>query len=106
MPNCGSFFKNPIIGKREVEKIKKTFPNFPVFPIEDKFKIPAGFLIEETGLKGKKVGQAEVYKNNALVLINPNRVPYSELMSAKEEIQNAVFKKFHIMLEPEVNIIG
>jgi len=105
VPNCGSFFKNPIIGKRGVAKIKKVLPDSPLFPIGHKFKIPAGFLIEKAGFKGKQIGRMKVHENNALVLTNPNRVPFSDLIKAKNKIQNTVYKKFGIMLEPEVNII-
>ncbi|MEK7642722.1 MAG: UDP-N-acetylmuramate dehydrogenase [Patescibacteria group bacterium] len=105
VPNCGSFFKNPFVKKEVVKKLKKIFPNMPTFEQESKMKVPAGFLIEQAGFKGKKIGKIEIYKNNALVLTNPNHASFSDIMKAKDTIQKSVFQKFCIMLEPEVNII-
>jgi UDP-N-acetylmuramate dehydrogenase len=105
IPNCGSFFKNPIISKKVAQKIKTQFPNLPTFEAVKGVKISAGFLIEQTGFKGQKIGKVEVYKNNALVLTNPNLAGFSDLILAKEIIQKKVLAKFGIFLEPEVNIL-
>ena len=105
IPNCGSFFKNPFVSKNLATKIKGDFSAIPIFEQNGKIKIPAGFLIDSLGFKGKKLGKIEVYKNNALVLTNPNRASFNDLILAKETIQKEVFTKFGIMLEPEVNII-
>ena len=104
-PNCGSFFKNPFVDKNVAEKLKLQFPEMPVFPASNKIKLSAGFLIEQAGFKGQKIGKIEVYKHNALVLTNPERADFSDLLLAKETIQKSVLAKFGIMLEPEVNII-
>ena len=105
VPNCGSFFKNPIVEKIVADKIKEKFPEMPVFPTGEKIKVPAGFLIEQCGFKGQSIGKIEIYKNNALVLTNPNHASFAEVMFAKDHIQKSVFQKFGVMLEPEVNII-
>lgn len=105
VPNCGSFFKNPIVNKNLAEKIKSQFTEAPMFPAGERIKIPAGYLIEKCGFKGQKVGRIEVYKNNALVLTNPHNASFQDLLFAKSEIENAVFQKFGVKLEPEVNIL-
>lgn len=105
IPNCGSFFKNPIVSKEIAEKIKKEFPNLQIFEKDGMFKIPAGFLIDSLGFKGKRIGNIEIYKNNALVLTNPYRASFSDLLFAKSEIEKAVFQRYSIELEPEVNIV-
>lgn len=104
VPNCGSFFKNPFVSKTEAEKLKATFPNMPTFESGNLIKIPAGFLIDSLGFKGQKIGKIEVYKNNALVLTNPNQAKFDDLVYAKNKIQETVLKMFGIILEPEVNI--
>lgn len=106
IPNCGSFFKNPFVSEEVVNKIKVGFPSLPTFQEENLFKIPAGFLIDSLGFKGQKLGNITVYKNNALVLTNPERASFQDLLDAKELIQKSVFDRFGIMLEPEVNIIN
>lgn len=106
IPNCGSFFKNPFVSEEVVGKIKEEFPNLPTFPEQDLVKVPAGFLIDSLGFKGQKLGNITVYKNNALVLTNPECASFQDLLDAKELIQKSVFDRFGIMLEPEVNIIN
>ncbi len=104
VPNCGSFFKNPFVSLEKAKSLQAEFPTLPVFLSEEKAKIPAGFLIEQAGFKGTRVGNIEVYKNNALVLTNPHRANFADVMQAKDTIQQAVLAKFGISLEPEVNI--
>ncbi len=101
IPNAGSFFTNPIVDREILSK----FPEMPNFPFENKLKIPAGWLIEQTGFKGAKIGQIEIYKNNALVLTNPNRANFNDVISAQNTIQKAVFDKFGVLLEKEPRII-
>lgn len=105
IPNCGSFFKNPFISKKQSEKIKTEFPNIPIFEQNSLVKIPAGALIDSLGFKGKRIGNIEVYKNNALVLTNPHKATFEDLLFAKSEIEDAVSQKFGIKLEEEVNIL-
>lgn len=106
IPNCGSFFKNPIIGEQTAKEIKSNYPSAPIFPYEDRFKIGAGFLIDQCGFKGKSIGKIVVYSKNALVLTNPEGATINDLFTALMEIKNAVRSKFNIDLEEEVNLIG
>ena len=106
IPNVGSFFKNPIVENRFAEKVKMDFPNSKFFPIDEKFtKIPAGWLIENAGLKGKSFGNISVYDKNALVLINNGKASKEDLLKAKYEIIKIVEEKFDITLEQEPEII-
>lgn len=106
IPNVGSFFKNPIVENRFAEKIKIDFPNSKFFPIDEKFtKIPAGWLIENAGLKGKSFGNISVYEKNALVLVNNGKASKEDLLKAKYEIIKTVEEKFGITLEQEPEII-
>ncbi|MDR6302227.1 UDP-N-acetylmuramate dehydrogenase [Mesonia maritima] len=105
--NSGSFFKNPIISKDLFSAIQEKFPEIPSYKIdEDSIKIPAGWLIEETGYKGFRKGDAGVHKKQALVLVNYGNATGEEILALAEEIQHAVKEKFGISLETEVNIIS
>jgi len=106
LPNVGSFFKNPIISNEIVDKIKKEFANAKLFPVDEKLaKIPAGWLIENAGLKGKSFGKISVYKKNALVLVNTGNATSEDIISARNEIVKIVEQKFGITLEQEPEII-
>ena len=107
--NAGSFFKNPIITKNMFYKIIKTnkknidIPHF--FIGDNKVKIPAGWLIEQAGFKGKSLGKISVYNKNALVLVNSNGATQKELIKAKDKIIQKVYKDFGIKLEQEPEMI-
>lgn len=104
--NAGSFFKNPVIAHEHIEKIKKTYPDVPLYPVNAQFsKVPAGWLIEQCGWKGKVVGHTGTYKNQALVLVNHGGASGKEILALSQEIQTSVKDKFEISLQPEVNII-
>ena len=105
IPNTGSFFKNPIVSIEILDQIKLTYPEAVNYPIDDKFvKIPAAWLIEKTGFKGKQKGDAGTHKNHALVLVNYGNATGDEMLSFEKSIQDGVEKTFGIKLEPEVNI--
>jgi len=105
-PNVGSFFKNPIVPKEDADQINKKFPKAKFFPIDDEFtKIPAGWLIENTGLKGKSFGNVSIYDKNALVLVNNGNATKEDLLKAKNEIVKIVEEKFGITLEQEPEIV-
>ena len=103
--NAGSFFKNPVVNNEIAFNIKKDFPEMPNYPTADKTKIPAGWLIDQCGFKGKVVGQTGTYKNQALVLVNHGNATGEEIISFSKEIQATVFKKFGIELAREVNLV-
>lgn len=104
--NSGSFFKNPIVLKSDFEKIYQQFPEMRYFDIsETEVKVPAGWLIEQAGFKGKRFGDAGIHKNQALVLVNYGKATGQEILNVSKEIQATVFKKFGIYIEAEVNVI-
>lgn len=104
--NSGSFFKNPIILKSHFNTLKINFPDIPSYIIsEDKIKIPAGWLIEHLGFKGKRFGNYGVHKNQALVLVNYDNAKGEDIFKLSQLIQITVKRIFDIDLEVEVNII-
>lgn len=101
-PNTGSFFKNAIIEDWQLNDLKKDYPDIPTYDMPDgRFKVPTGWLIEQTGLKGQVLHGMKIHDKNALVLINESAKTYADLASAREEIIGAVRDKFHIMIEQE-----
>jgi UDP-N-acetylmuramate dehydrogenase len=104
--NSGSFFKNPIISKTAFEPIHKKFPEMKFYEVsETDVKVPAGWLIEQAGFKGKRFGDAGIHKNQALVLVNYGNATGQEILNVSKDIQQTVFKTFGIHIEAEVNII-
>lgn len=104
--NSGSFFKNPIVPVAVYEKANKQFPEMPHYPVSEGFvKVPAGWLIEQAGFKGKRFGDAGIHKNQALVLVNYGNASGQEVLNVSKEIQKSIFEKFGITIEAEVNVI-
>lgn len=104
--NSGSFFKNPIISKTNFDKIYVLHPEMPHYVIsETKVKVPAGWLIEQAGFKGKRFGDGGIHKNQALVLVNYGTATGQEILEVSKNIQNTILNKFGIFIEAEVNII-
>lgn len=104
--NSGSFFKNPILKKTDFEPIHQKFPAMKYFDISaTEVKVPAGWLIEQAGLKGKRFGDAGIHKNQALVLVNYGSATGKEILEVSQIVQDTVFKTFGIAIEAEVNII-
>ncbi len=104
--NCGSFFKNPVISKEQFYTLQKKYPTIPNYPIsESKTKVPAGWLIEQCGFKGKRFGDAGVHSKQALVLVNHNNATGMEIYELSKKIQQTVADSFGIELEIEVNVI-
>lgn len=105
--NAGSFFMNPVIPRKLFDELQKNYPEMPHYYISDKEeKIPAGWLIEQCGWKGKSVGRAGVHQKQALVLVNLGGASGKEVVQLAEQIQDSVSEKFGIFLTPEVNYIG
>jgi UDP-N-acetylmuramate dehydrogenase len=104
--NSGSFFKNPILLKSDFEKIHQKFPEMKYYEISaTEVKVPAGWLIEQAGFKGKRFGDAGIHKNQALVLVNYGNASGQEILNVSKKIQETVFKTFGIAIEAEVNVI-
>lgn len=104
--NSGSFFKNPIISKTHFKSLLENFKDIPSYPIsEDKVKVPAGWLIEKAGFKGKQFGDYGVHKNQALVLVNYGNAKGSDILNLSKLIQKTVRRLFGISIEAEVNIL-
>ncbi|MCK0161894.1 UDP-N-acetylmuramate dehydrogenase [Allomuricauda sp. F6463D] len=104
--NSGSFFKNPIISKKTFDKFIRRHPDAPFYEIdENKYKIPAGWLIEQCGFKGKRYGDAGIHQKQALVLVNYGNATGKEILELAKKIQDVVNKTYKIKIEPEVNII-
>jgi UDP-N-acetylmuramate dehydrogenase len=104
--NSGSFFKNPVITKAHFLTLQKTYPEIPSYIVsENQVKVPAGWLIEKAGFKGKRFGDFGVHKKQALVLVNYNNATGKDIYNLAETIQKEIKSKFEIKLEIEVNVI-
>jgi len=103
--NSGSFFKNPVISCSEFELLKIQFPKIPYYKVsETNVKIPAGWLIETAGFKGKRFGNYGVHNKQALVLVNYGNASGKDILELSKKIQEAILIVFDIVLESEVNI--
>ena len=106
MGNAGSFFMNPVISKQQFKSLQASYPLIPhYFDSETKEKIPAAWLIDQCGWKGKKIGNAGVHDKQALVLVNLGGATGAEIVFLAEQIQQSVMDKFGIELKTEVNYI-
>ncbi len=104
--NSGSFFKNPVILKSQYESLLINFPDMPSYTVSDtEVKIPAGWLIEKAGFKGKTLGNYGVHKKQALVLVNYGGAKGSDILNLALLIQKTIRRLFDITVETEVNII-
>jgi UDP-N-acetylmuramate dehydrogenase len=104
--NSGSFFKNPILLKSDFEKIQQQFPEMKYYDVSaTEVKVPAGWLIEQAGFKGKRFGDAGIHKNQALVLVNYGKATGQEILDVSKHIQETIFTTFGIHIEAEVNVI-
>ena len=104
--NAGSFFKNPIVNSKKINWLKENFNDIPFYKIdENSYKIPAAWLIETSGFKGKDFGNFGVHKTQPLVLVNYGKASGSDINKLSLSIKEVVNKLFKIELETEVNII-
>ncbi|MED5269545.1 MAG: UDP-N-acetylmuramate dehydrogenase [Bacteroidota bacterium] len=104
--NCGSFFKNPFIESEKLDILLEKFPKLPYNKVENGlYKIPAAWLIEKMGFKNKNLGDAGVYINQPLVIVNNGNASGSDILNFANSIKNSVKENFNIDLEEEVNII-
>lgn len=104
--NAGSFFKNPVIPKMDYKELQLKYNGMPAFPqTNNKVKVPAAWLIEHAGWKGKTLNNVGVSPKQALVLVNYGGGTGKEIKDLSKNVQESVFKKFKIKLEVEVNIL-
>jgi UDP-N-acetylmuramate dehydrogenase len=103
--NAGSFFKNPIVPKNQADALCANYSDIRPFPAGNGVKIAAGWLIEKTGWKGRRMGAAGVHLNHALVLVNHGGASGAELWALAQAIRFDVREKFGIDLEPEPRVV-
>lgn len=103
--NAGSFFKNPIISQEAFNTIKEKYPNVPSYKTDKMVKVPAGWLIENAGLKGFRHGGAQVYEKQCLILINTGNATSLDIVELAQIVINKVKEVFGIEISPEVNIL-
>lgn len=104
--NAGSFFVNPVVSMLKYNELKAVYPDMPHYAVgTDRVKIPAGWMIEQCGWKGRSLGRAGVYEKQALVLVNRGGATGQEIVALCEEIRRSVRERFGIDIHPEVNIV-
>ena len=104
--SAGSFFMNPVIPTEQYEKLKSSYPDMPHYVVDDMHvKVPAGWLIDRCGWKGKSFGGAAVYEKQCLVLINKNNAKPNDVVALAEMIRKSVSDTYGIVINPEVNYI-
>jgi len=105
LPNTGSFFKNPIIARSQLAVLQESFPDIVFYDVDEELvKVPAAWLIQNAGYKGKRNGDAGTHKSHALVLVNYGNATGHEMLSFAEAIQKEVKSIFGITIVPEVNV--
>lgn len=103
--NAGSFFMNPVVSRDVFDSIRGKYPDMPYYEVEDGVKIPAGWMIEQCGWKGKCLGRAGVHEKQALVLINKGGAKGGEILNLCDAVRESVRVKFGVDIIPEVNIL-
>jgi len=104
--NTGSFFKNPVISQNEFDKLKSKSSGLTGYKSTDgKVKLSAAWLVEQSGWKGRRIGDAGVYDKHALILVNYGKASGREIFELSEEIRKSVLDKFEVNLEREVEVI-
>lgn len=103
--NSGSFFKNPVVAEKKAGELLLQFPSMPNYPAPKGVKLAAGWLIEQCGWKGKRVGQTGAHAKQALVLVNYGGAKGADVWSLAKDIQQSVMERFGVQLQPEVNVI-
>ncbi len=105
--NAGSFFMNPVVPIEQYERIRAQYPSVPSYPIDETHvKVPAGWLIEQSGWKGRSLGPAAVHDRQALVLVNLGGASGQDILRLCEAVRSSVSQLFGIDLHPEVNFIA
>lgn len=105
--NAGSFFMNPVVSRTCWQALLSHYPSMPHYEVDaDRVKIPAGWLIEQCGWKGKRLGPAAVYDKQALVLVNLGGATGADIVALAQAVQQAVHEKFGITIRPEVLFVS
>ena len=106
MGNAGSFFMNPIVSKEKLLALQQEYPQIPYYELADgQVKIPAGWMIDQCGWKGKSLGPAAVHDKQALVLVNRGGAKGSDIIALSDAVRASVREKFGIDIHPEVNFV-
>lgn len=106
MGNAGSFFMNPVVSRQIFLALQKQYPQMPFYDLgEDRVKIPAGWMIEQCGWKGKILGPAAVHDKQALVIVNRGGATGKDIIALSNAVRAAVYEKFAIDIQPEVNFV-
>jgi len=105
IPNCGSFFKNPIIGKAAAKQFLENHPDAPHWPESKGMKLSAAWLIERSGMRHKRWGNISISPDHALILVNLGETDHRFIKKAIADLQSAVRKKFKITITPEPNLL-
>lgn len=104
--NAGSFFKNPEIDADDFVALQEKFPNLIYYPLPDgRYKLPAGWLIDQCGWRGKRIGPVGCYEHQALVLVNYGGATGTQILDLAAQVMESVLDTFGVYLEPEVNIL-
>ena len=104
--NAGSFFMNPMVSRSQFEALLAQYPQMPHYEVDARrVKIPAAWMIDQCGWKGKQLGRAGVHDKQALVLVNLGGATGKEIIRLSEEIQKSVSEKFGVCISPEVNYV-
>ncbi len=103
--NAGSFFKNPIVPAELTHALAERFTGMPRFAVGNQFKIPAGWLIEQIGWKGRRIGAAGIHEHHALVIVNHGGATGAEIWNVAQAVQADVKEKFGIELVPEPRVV-
>lgn len=107
MGNAGSFFMNPIVPRAVMEHIREVYPQMPFYEVDtERVKIPAGWMIEQCGWKGRALGRVAVHDKQALVLVNLGGATGREIIALSDAVRHDVKEKFGVDIHPEVNFIG
>ena len=106
MGNAGSFFMNPVVERSKYEELLRMYPQMPHYYIDENHeKIPAGWMIDQCGWKGRSLGPAGVHDRQALVLVNRGGATGADIVALCQRIQHDVHEKFGVEIHPEVNIV-
>ena len=103
--SAGSFFMNPFVPEEQADRLLKLYPEMPHFPSPQGVKIPAAWLIEQCGWKGKKLGGAQVWPKQPLVIVNAGNATPQDIINLAAQVSDSVKEKFNISIHPEVNYL-